>query len=88
MKNINKIAFIGGLVFAIFDAICVFLVAFALKPFLGFWEYIFHIRAVGIEYESNITLGNVLGGIVGTFAIGFVLTWIFVRLHQKFCCKE
>lgn len=88
MKNINKIALIGGLVFAIFDAICAFLAAFALKPFLAFWSFIAHVRFTGVGAESAVTLSNVFWGIVGTFVIGFVLTWLFVWLHQKFCCKE
>ena len=76
------------MVFAIFDAICALLAAFALRPFIAFWEYIFHIRATGVGYESNVTLGNVFWGIVGAFVIGYILTWIFVWLHRKFCCEE
>lgn len=87
MKNINKIALVGGLVFAIFDAICALFAAFALQPFVAFWSYITHVRLTGVGVESAVSLGNVFWGIVGAFVVGFVLTWIFVWLHRKFCCE-
>lgn len=87
MKNINKISFVGGLVFAIFNAICAAFAAFALQPFVAFWSYIAHVRFTGVGFESSVTLGNVFGGAVGAFVVGYILTWIFVWLHRKFCCE-
>lgn len=86
MKNINKIALVGGVVFAMFDAICAFLAAFALQPFVALWVAIAHVKLTGVGVESSVTLSTFLGGIAITFVIGFILTWIFVWLHQKFCC--
>ena len=87
MKNINKISLVGGLVFAIFDAICAFFAAFALQPFIAFWSYVTHIKFTGVGVESAVSFGSVFWGIVATFILGFVLTWIFVWLHRKFCCE-
>lgn len=88
MQNINKISLVGGLVFAIFDAICGLLAAFALQPFLAFWSYVAHVRFTGIELESAVTLSSFVIGIILAFAIGYILTWIFVLLHRKFCCVK
>lgn len=87
MKNINKISLVGGIVFAVFDAICALLAAVALQPFVAFWSYISHVRFTGVEFESYVTPGTVFWGIIGAFVVGFILTWIFVWLHRKFCCE-
>lgn len=86
MPNINRVSLVGGLVFAIFDAICALLAAFALQPFLAFWSYIAHIRLTGAGVESSVTFGSFIGGIIAAFVVGYVLTWLFVWLHRKFCC--
>lgn len=88
MKNINKISLVGGITFAIFNAICALLAAFAIQPFVAFWSYIAHVRFTGVGIESSVTLGSVFWGIVGAFVIGYILTRIFVWLHRKFCCEE
>lgn len=88
MKNIYKVSLVGGLVFAVFDAICAFFAAFALQPFMAFWSYIAHVKFTGVGVESMVSAESVIGGIVFTFILGFVLTWIFVWLHRNFCCEE
>ncbi len=87
MRNINRISLVGGLVFAIFDAICAFFAAFALRPFVAFWGYIAHTRFTGVGVESSVTLSSFFGGAVSFFVVGYVLTWLFVWLHRKFCCE-
>jgi len=87
MKNINKISLAGGLVFAIFDAICALFAALALQPFLAFWSLIAHVKFTGVGVESVVTIGSVIFGIIFAFVVGFVITWIFVWLHRKFCCE-
>ncbi|OHA63956.1 MAG: hypothetical protein A2667_01305 [Candidatus Wildermuthbacteria bacterium RIFCSPHIGHO2_01_FULL_47_27] len=87
MKNSNKIALIGGAVFAIFDAICALFAAFALEPFMAFWSYIAHVKFTGVEAESSVTIGSFFGGAVFFFIVGYLVTWLFVWLHQKFCCE-
>lgn len=88
MKNINKVALAGGIVFAIFDGICALFAAFALEPFLAFWSFMAHVKFTGVGVESAVTLNTVVGGLVFTFILGYVLTWIFVWLHSKLCCEE
>ncbi|OGZ24595.1 MAG: hypothetical protein A2896_00585 [Candidatus Nealsonbacteria bacterium RIFCSPLOWO2_01_FULL_43_32] len=88
MKNINRIALVGGTVFTIFDMICAIFAAFALRPFLTFWSYIAHVEFSGVQAESSVTFGSFVGGAVFFFIVGYVVTWIFVWLHQKFCCEE
>lgn len=87
IKNIYKISLVGGLVFAIFDAICALLAAVALQPFMAIWSYVSHVRFTGVQLESYVTVSNVFWGIVASFVIGYILTWLFVWLHQKFCCE-
>lgn len=88
MKNINKVALAGGLVFAILDIICAFLIAFAFEPFMSFWNYVTHVKVTGLEIESAVTAGSVIGGAVFFFALGYVLTWLFTWLCGKNYCKQ
>lgn len=87
MTRINKVALVGGAVFAIFDAICALFAAFALGPFLAFWSYIAHVKFTGVEAQSSVTIGSFLGGAAFFFIVGYAVTWVFVWLHQKFCCE-
>lgn len=88
MKDINKISLAGGLVFAILDVVCAVLIAFAFEPFMAFWSYVTHVKVTGFEIESAVTVNSVIGGAVFFFVLGYVLTWLFVRLCGKTCCKQ
>lgn len=88
MTIINKLALAGGLVFAIFDMICAVFAVFALRPFLTFWSYIAHVEFTGVAAKSSVTLGSFAGGAVFFFIVGYIVTWLFVFLHGKFCCQD
>lgn len=88
MNNINKIALVVGIFFAVVDALCALLIAAALQPFLSVLRLMTHLRFTGVGVESDVTLVTVIGGMIATFVLGYLLTWFFVVLCKKFCLKE